>query len=954
MLDVNRIKNIKENYSLEQAINDYGQDYPLKKIGRDYRSNSFIEPGTGKNKDNKVHYDFIDNLWCDHSVVDPKTNKKYGGNVIHYVQYVKGLDSYEAAAEFIEKEKGLSTLDLKKIRPRKTSLYKDILQYHDNINSPKFKAIKDHLIKERGYYPDYLEENLIGFIDYGITGRIVYPIFDSNFNIVYYEARALNPELNKKVYPNNHTYSEPENKFIKPSADKYGDLLNKEVPYNYYTRTNKSGDTIFICEGVADSDTLNMINRNNLCMSGTHYTDGEKWEKYFLPVLKNHNKIVFFGDNDDDGRAAVVNHTINGILKYGLSNVYVQIVPKTWDILNSDNHFKDHFTSNDECKEKYGEDLLKDINDICKKDISKIKETDKNRIPALEYIGRYYHSICKEEELATVFYEKAIKPIYRFLEPYQIDSALQLLEDKEIFTAKQIKRVKGYMNKPLLDKAVVNELIADTRKKAGIKDPNKKTLIYDEKTAFYCFNGKIWEELTDSYIDGLIEDKLGYRFTSGSKIDSVRKSLKSSLDVNENNPQGILFNRSDVLVFNNGTLYLNEGRYKFKEEYFNPDDRVTFFSNFNYDDKAECPKWKQFLDDVTANYNENGELDVKEQELKKLMLQLYAGYILFSDCPLQKCLVLFGEGSNGKSVFEKTIEKLFDDSATTSIPATLFSKDHILYELRNSILNISGETKDSFFNSEENIRGIVTGDRMAADRKYKDPINFTPRTKLLILANNPFRIKDSSNATYRRFLFVFFNTKFESDENKINGTTVKKKNLNLEKELEEELAGIFNWMLEGYCMLKDLLKFNMPMIESQESKNQYEVFKISNNPVREFIIEQFYKAHYFLDPKDFFDITESGFNNDNSNVILDDKNKTITFTVAHDFIFSDYKTFCSSNGYIAKGRNGFSTEFKRQITDLGVIFSKKKGGKKVHRRMEYCFTYDSDTFNKISDLYEEI
>ena len=106
-----------------------------------------------------------------------------------------------------------------------------------------------------------------------------------------------------------------------------------------------------------------------------------------------------------------------------------------------------------------------------------------------------------------------------------------------------------------------------------------------------------------------------------------QKIPKSEVWLNMHN--GTLVIRSD------GTVTLRKHR---KEDLF----RYTL--PYSYDPQAECPQWDNFIDRVLP------APDAQQ------LLREFIGYILMSDHRLEKMLLLYGEGLNGKSVTLEVVE----------------------------------------------------------------------------------------------------------------------------------------------------------------------------------------------------------------------------------------------------------------------------------------------------------
>lgn len=81
---------------------------------------------------------------------------------------------------------------------------------------------------------------------------------------------------------------------------------------------------------------------------------------------------------------------------------------------------------------------------------------------------------------------------------------------------------------------------------------------------------------------------------------------------------------------------------------FNPNDFLTYQLPFEYDSNAESPLFQKYLDRVLP--------DISLQNI----LSEYLGYIFIrtSTLKLEKALILFGSGANGKSVFYEIVRSL--------------------------------------------------------------------------------------------------------------------------------------------------------------------------------------------------------------------------------------------------------------------------------------------------------
>ena len=339
-------------------------------------------------------------------------------------------------------------------------------------------------------------------------------------------------------------------------------------------------------------------------------------------------------------------------------------------------------------------------------------------------------------------------------------------------------------------------------------------LLYNPNIAFFEYNGKYWIKRTDNAIEKYISEALG-PYKTGPRLSSIIRVIKSMVSTDQ------LFNSSSVMNFSNGTLELlnEEPYYKFREH--KETDYCTYCLDYPYTPDTFSSEWEDFLQTVTNN-----------DEKKICLLQELSGYVLFKDNSLQKCAVLIGSGANGKSVFLNVLTSVFGTTNVSNVEMSSLSQDFQVIQLMNSMLNISAETRTNVAGAESKFKQITAGDEISACYKGKDYINFRPRAKMFLACNEYVKSSDTTDGWTRRFCFVDFPMKFvedpkEDDERQIDRT--------LESKLTtiKQLTAVFNWVLQGYVMLKRCGYFTEP----DDQLAIVEEFKEISNPVIEFIKE---------------------------------------------------------------------------------------------------------------------
>jgi putative DNA primase/helicase len=239
----------------------------------------------------------------------------------------------------------------------------------------------------------------------------------------------------------------------------------------------------------------------------------------------------------------------------------------------------------------------------------------------------------------------------------------------------------------------------------------------------------------------------------------------------------------------------------------------------DYDSKAECPEFMQYLNDVFE-----GDDDLIKH------IQEVMGYCLVRNAKAQKIFMLVGEGSNGKSVLCLLLAALCGKDNVSSVSLRGLSSRFGKSGLVDKNVNISSENELTGENiNTEDIKAISAGDPVMIERKFEHSYTANLHTKLIFAVNKLPYLKDNSYGLLRRISIIPFNKTFV--ENPTKEGQGKKDKFILEK-LMAELAGILNFSLEG---LKRLQANNYVFTEAQKSLEMLEEYKLEINPYLDFV-----------------------------------------------------------------------------------------------------------------------
>lgn len=236
---------------------------------------------------------------------------------------------------------------------------------------------------------------------------------------------------------------------------------------------------------------------------------------------------------------------------------------------------------------------------------------------------------------------------------------------------------------------------------------------------------------------------------------------------------------TDPWLYNcaNGTIDLRSSVFRPHAQ----EDMITNIAPVEFDPKAECPLWLQFLDTVMAG----------NQEMIGF-LQRAAAYSMTGSTAEHCMFLAWGTGRNGKSTFLEVLRYIMGTYGRAA------SMDMFLAKKQDGIPNdlaaLSGARFVTGVESEENrrlaeakIKQITGGDTVAARFLHKEFFEFVPQFKIWLATNFRPVIRGTDEGIWRRLRLIPF-TVYIPDG---------KKDERLRDKLVSEASGILNWMLAG-------------------------------------------------------------------------------------------------------------------------------------------------------------
>lgn len=355
-----------------------------------------------------------------------------------------------------------------------------------------------------------------------------------------------------------------------------------------------------------------------------------------------------------------------------------------------------------------------------------------------------------------------------------------------------------------------------------------------------------WQEITDHEAQralGAFAEAIGYKICEARYFRVREMFLQQLMTVSPmlERPKG-----ETMVNFSNGTLHIQPDHEDLAPH--EKSDAFTYVLPFAYDPAATASTFQKYLDRVLP--------DTQCQTV----LSEFFGWIFLRDLKIEKMLMLYGHGHNGKSVLFDILTALLGEENISHLGMDSLKSPESRLPLVGRLLNYGSEVSGTV--KPDIIKKAASGEPVEFRKLYGDLFTTDNYSRLAFNANNLPPDVEHTDGYFRRFLIIPFEETITPEE--------KDPDL-ADKIIARELSGVMNWMLDGMKRLRTARKFS-PCAKSDQCLTRYQH---ESDTTAQFLDEENYRA-------------------------------CLESRISKLELFGRYREYCSLNGYKSLGKRKFN------------------------------------------------
>jgi putative DNA primase/helicase len=315
--------------------------------------------------------------------------------------------------------------------------------------------------------------------------------------------------------------------------------------------------------------------------------------------------------------------------------------------------------------------------------------------------------------------------------------------------------------------------------------------IASDRALLYQWTGTHWSPIDEDEAERQAYHWLVEQDLNWASAENARKAFRAACLFAPSIPP---LTKGVVIPTESGYVHLSGTTLELKPA--NPDLGITHCLGCSYVPDGPPPeKFMQFLERVLP------DSEVRQR------VQEYVGYTLLADARYQRAQFWLGEGANGKGVLANIVQALHGRIAAMSLDQ--LAGFHLSVLVGASLVYVDEVPRKPI--DEQRLKSMIAGERIAIDRKYRDPVSIHVRGKWLVLGNHLPAISDHSSGFWRRWDVVPFAVTIPERE---------RVPLLAESIIERELSGVLSWALEGLVRLQSRGGFDPAMPAAMQAMLQ--------------------------------------------------------------------------------------------------------------------------------------
>lgn len=323
----------------------------------------------------------------------------------------------------------------------------------------------------------------------------------------------------------------------------------------------------------------------------------------------------------------------------------------------------------------------------------------------------------------------------------------------------------------------------------------------------YIYESGVYRDMTEMEAQRLVQMQMLPQETKMSQIVDAEHQwrLHVQMDLRELNANPFIINvKNGLYNVLEDTMAEHTSKY-----------HSTVQLNVSYDKNASCPLFQKFLAESMG-----GDME------QVLLIQEMLGYFLIPVNSAQKCFVIVGVASAGKSVLLRVLnEILLGRRNVSNVSWQALNERFKTAELFGKLANIFADLPTKNIDDNGIFKALVGEDYLTVEKKNKNPFSFQSTARLLFSCNNiPKNYGDKSEGFYRRLIIIRFAHSVPPEE----------RDPNLIEKFRMEADGIFLFALEG---LKRLMRNHYKFSETDRNRAELQQYREDSDSVLSFVRE---------------------------------------------------------------------------------------------------------------------